>query len=216
MDITYPKMLVENGLQLDLLCHKVDRTEFSVKDKIVVDKHFCAIVIQNNKVIATLKSYYSKGFKIKSIKNLKAGCLAKTTSLTIIFIRNNIDKMKVSQTPHAVDVGGVKCWLGYEFVVSMKLTKPENMWNFISQAKNVDPNTISTSNFVYLYKTTLEEMLTQHHGAFVGSVTGSTYFKENQYRAAKAVSDKMWKTYKLFGYDIQEGWTYQFTKTGRF
>ena len=75
MDITYPKMLVENGLQLDLLCHKVDRTEFSVKDKIVVDKHFCAIVIQNNKVIATLKSYYSKGFKIYVHTKPIHGCL---------------------------------------------------------------------------------------------------------------------------------------------
>ena len=216
MDIKYPQELVNNGLKLDLLCYKVPQTEFEVKDKIFVDKHFCAIVIQNNKVIATLKSYYSKGFKIKSIKGVNAGCLAKKTSLIVIFIRNNIDKMKVSQTPHAVSVGGVKCWLGYEFVVTMKLTKPENMWNFISSAKNVDPNTISTSNFVYLYKTTLEEMLTTHFGAFVGCAYGSSYYEENKYRAAKAVGDKMWKTYKLFGYDIQAGWTYNFTKTGRF
>ena len=43
---------------------------------------------------------------------------------------------------------------------------------------------------------------------------GLTY-EENKYKAAKAVSDKMWKTYKLFGYDIQPGWTYLFTKLGR-
>ena len=42
------------------------------------------------------------------------------------------------------------------------------------------------------------------------------YYEENKYKAAKAVGDKMWKTYKLFGYDIQAGWTYNFTKTGRF
>ena len=216
MNITYPRMLVDNGLQHNLLCYQVPEKEFNLSDMIVVDKHFSAIVIQNNVVIDTLMSDKQKEFKIKSLKKLKAGWFAKTTQLTIIFIRNNINNMKVTQTPHAVMAGGVKCWLGYEFIVTMKLTKPEKMWNFITSSKGINPNTIATENFVYLYKTTLEEMLTKHFSTFVATPMGTTYYEQTKYKAAKAVSDKMWETYKLFGYDIQAGWTYQFTKLGKF
>ena len=45
--------------------------------------------------------YYSKGFKIKSIKGVNAGCLAKKTSLIVIFIRNNIYKFFMSIISHS-------------------------------------------------------------------------------------------------------------------
>ena len=216
MQITYPRMLVDNGLQHNILCHQVPQEEFNLSDEIVVDKHFSAIVIKNNVVIDTLMSNSSKAFKVKSVKNLKAGFFAKTAKLKIIFIRNNIEKMKVTQSPHAINVNGVKCWLGYEFIVTMKLTKPEKMWNFITSSKDINPNSIMTENFVYLYKTILEEILIKNFSNFLYTSIGTTYYEQNKYKAAKAVSDVMWEKYKLFGYDIQAGWTYQFTKLGKF
>ena len=69
--------------------------------------------------------------------------------------------MKISQTPHAVSVGGVKCWLGYEFVVTMKLTKPENMWNFIkldTRTGRLSQVQFSTQGYEYRFQTVLSDV----------------------------------------------------------